>query len=105
MTLIVIFNNLRKSGNRCALDGERVWRRRTIDVRDVAIAVDGAPSTARAARGYGLTATAERYGVPVTDAHDALDDALVTAQLFLVLAGKLPERPRPTMGDLLHLSR
>ena len=76
---------------------ERAWRRRTIDVRDLAIAVDRGPASARAARGYGLTATAERYGVPVTDAHDALDDALVTAQLFLVLAGQAPG-PAPPEG-------
>ena len=84
---------------------ERAWRRRTVDVRDLAIAVDGGPASARTARGYGLTATAERYGVPVANAHDALDDALVTAQLFLVLASKLPDRPRPSVGDLLQLSR
>jgi DNA polymerase-3 subunit epsilon len=84
---------------------ERAWRRRTVDVRDLAIAVDHGPASARAARGYGLTATAERYGVPVANPHDALDDALVTAQLFLVLAAKLPDRPRPSVGDLLQLSR
>jgi DNA polymerase III epsilon subunit-like protein len=41
----------------------------------------------------------------VANPHDALDDALVTAQLFLVLAAKLPDRPRPSVGDLLQLSR
>ena len=48
------------------------------------------PEGRRAAPGYALTQTAERFGVPVSDPHDALDDALVTAQLFLVLAGRLP---------------
>jgi DNA polymerase-3 subunit epsilon len=81
----------------------RWWRRRVIDVRDVAMAVDDAPAGAKVERGYGLTQTAERYGVPVANPHDALDDAFVTAQLFVVLAGKLPGNPRPTVGDLLAL--
>ena len=83
---------------------ERWWRKRVIDVRDLAIAVDDAPPKARADRGYGLGATARRYGVPVASPHDALDDALVTAQLFLVLVGKLPGLPAPTVADLLRLS-
>jgi DNA polymerase-3 subunit epsilon len=83
---------------------ERWWRRRVIDVRDLAIAADEAPAGARAAVGYGLTQTAERYGVPVASPHDAFDDALVTAQLFLVLVGRLPGVPSPTVADLLALS-
>jgi DNA polymerase-3 subunit epsilon len=81
------------------------WRRRVLDVRDLAIAVDGGNLRARAERGYGLSQTADRYGVPVTSPHDALDDALVTAQLFLVLVGKLPGRPAPTVGDLRAAAR
>ena len=65
------------------------WRRRTIDVRNLAIEADGAPSSARSDYGYGLTSTAGRLGVPVASPHDALDDALVTAQAFLVLATRL----------------
>ena len=38
--------------------------------------------------------------MPVADAHQALDDALVTAQLFLVLAGKLQRTPDPTVREL-----
>jgi DNA polymerase III epsilon subunit-like protein len=36
-----------------------------------------------------LSQAAEAHGVPVDDPHQALDDALVTAQLFLVLAARL----------------
>jgi DNA polymerase-3 subunit epsilon len=79
------------------------WRRRVIDVRDMTIVVDGSPPGARRARGYALTQTADRFGVPVSDPHDALDDALVTAQLFLVLAGRLPGRPAPTARELAAL--
>ena len=84
--------------------GRRGWRRRTIDVRNLAIAADGAPEKARAQPGYALTATAGRFGVPVASPHDALDDALVTAQLFLVLADALG-RGEPTVRDLLRLGR
>lgn len=83
---------------------ERWWRRRVIDVRDLAIAVDRAPAAARRERGYALGATAERYGVPVASPHDALDDALVTAQLFVVLVEKVPGLSSPTVGDLVRLS-
>jgi DNA polymerase III subunit epsilon len=80
------------------------WRRRTIDVRNLAIEVDGVPRTARANMGYSLTWSAERLGVPVANAHDALDDALVTAQTFLILATRLPARPDPTVADLLRVA-
>lgn len=81
----------------------RAWRRRTIDVRNLAIVVDGEPATVRARPGYALTSVARRYGIPVASPHEAYDDALVTAQLFLVLATKLPGDPRPTVRDLLRL--
>jgi DNA polymerase III subunit epsilon len=83
----------------------RRWRRRVVDVRDLAIVIDGSPPGARRERGYALSVTAERYGVPVADPHDALDDALVTAQLFLVLVGKLPGRPVPSARQLTALHR
>jgi len=87
---------------------ERWWRRRVLDVRDLAIAVDGGNARTRVERGYGLGQTADRFGVPVTAPHDALDDALVTAQLFLVLVGKLPGAVgEPTVADLhraVHLT-
>ncbi|MGZ4110020.1 MAG: 3'-5' exonuclease [Actinomycetota bacterium] len=86
-------------GNRMA-----TWRRRTIDVRNLAIEADSKPRSTRAEPGYGLSSSAARLGVPVADPHDALDDALVTAQAFLVLAGRFPELPDPTAGDLLRVA-
>jgi len=80
------------------------WRRRTIDVRNLAIEVDGVPRSMRAQRGYGLSWAAERLGVPVANPHEALDDALVTAQIFLVLTGRLPEGANPTVADLLRVA-
>jgi DNA polymerase-3 subunit epsilon len=85
--------------------GKRRWRRRTVDVRNLAIAVDGGAGATRDKPGYPLTGTAERYGVPVADAHQALDDALVTAQLFLVLADKAARHPDPTVRELVRLGR
>jgi DNA polymerase-3 subunit epsilon len=83
----------------------RTWRRRTIDVRRLAMAVDGAPLAARDRPGYPLAGTAERYAVPVANTHEAFDDALVTAQLFLTLAAKLHGRGEPTARDLLRQGR
>ena len=80
----------------------RRWRRRTIDVRNLAIAAEGVDRAARRTPGYGLTASAEAYGVPVANPHEAFDDALVTAQLFLVLASKVPGHPEPTVRQLLR---
>lgn len=83
---------------------KRWWRGRTIDVRNLAIEADGAPRSARADFGYGLSWSARRLGVPVANPHDALDDALVTAQAFLMLATRLPVGPEPTVGDLVRLA-
>lgn len=80
------------------------WRSRTIDVRNLAIAADGAPDEARVQRGYGLSWSAARLRVPVANPHSAFDDALVTAQVFLVLADRLRVGPEPTVGALLGLS-
>jgi DNA polymerase-3 subunit epsilon len=85
--------------------GLRRWRRRTIDVRNLAIAVEGGGLEQRDRRGYGLGSTAERWGVPVASPHDALDDALVTAQLFLVLVSKLSGGPEPSLREVLRAGR
>jgi DNA polymerase-3 subunit epsilon len=64
--------------------GHKRWMRRAVDVRRLVAALEGdgrGPLT--------LNACAERYGVPVASPHHALDDALVTAQLFLIVAAKL----------------
>jgi DNA polymerase III epsilon subunit-like protein len=38
---------------------------------------------------YTLTEAVVRAGLPVEEAHDALNDALMTAEMFLVLAARL----------------
>ncbi|MCI4355500.1 MAG: hypothetical protein L3K06_09090, partial [Thermoplasmata archaeon] len=69
------------------------------------IAADGGPAASRTQPGYALSSTAERFGVPVANAHDALDDALVTAQLFISLVTKLPGGPEPSMREVLKVGR
>jgi DNA polymerase-3 subunit epsilon len=67
--------------------GQRLWQKRMVDVRDLVLALDGT-----AAAQLTLSGAAEHYRVPVASPHHALDDALVTAQLFLVMAAKLDGR-------------
>jgi DNA polymerase-3 subunit epsilon len=64
--------------------GVRSWLRRSIDARELMFALDDdlpAPVT--------LSSVAERLGVPVASPHHAMDDALVTAQVFLVAGARL----------------
>jgi DNA polymerase-3 subunit epsilon len=66
------------------------WLRRLVDVRPLVIHLDErsglAPSPARE---QNLAATAARFGVPPEPGHDALADAFVTAELFLVVTTRL----------------
>lgn len=68
----------------------RRWRRRMIDVRHLVVRFDertgSRPSPARTAE---LADIASRFGVPLERSHDALADAFVTAQLFVIIATRL----------------
>jgi DNA polymerase-3 subunit epsilon len=79
----------------------RRWRRRTVDVRALAIALEGLSADNRMT----LSAAAERFGIPVDSPHDALDDALVTAQVFLVVAARLERAGVGTVRDLIRVTR
>lgn len=76
----------------------RSWQRRMIDVRDLVREAD-ARLLRESERHETLTMAARRFGVEPGNAHHALSDAFVTAQLFLVtraLLGRLgpsPSRP------------
>jgi CBS domain-containing protein len=50
-------------------------------------------------REFGLDALAARLGVPITDRHQALGDALVTAEIFARLLPRLAEAGVRTLGD------
>jgi DNA polymerase-3 subunit epsilon len=78
------------------------WRRRIIDVLRLAILVDGPNGRDR---DFSLTAVARRLGVPVEHPHHALDDALTTAELFLVLLPELERRGIETPRRLLRAGR
>lgn len=76
----------------------RRWARSTIDVRDLLLVLEG-----EGAAMLTLTQAATRCGIPVADPHHALDDAVVTAQLFLVVVARLVRRDAlRTVGDLLE---
>ena len=75
--------------------GSKAWLQRSVDVRRLVAALEGGK-----AGPLTLEACARRYGVPVASPHHALDDALVTAQLFLVITSKLAERGLRSIKDL-----
>jgi DNA polymerase III subunit epsilon len=77
------------------------WRRRTVDVRGMALVLGALPSDGRVS----LTDAAARFGVPVASPHDAFDDALVAAQLFLVLAARFEDAGAGRVADLIDASR
>lgn len=76
-----------------------------VDTLTLSLALDGAtPDTARA-EGYRLPALANRFDVDVYGEHDALADALITAEVFLVLAHQLAAAGKArSLQDLVRLS-
>lgn len=50
---------------------------------------------------YGLSVLSEKFGLPSFEAHNALQDSIQTAYLFLYLARKLSELGLRTLDDLL----
>ena len=71
----------------------RWWRRHIVDARLLARLLERS-DRAGAGTSYALSHAAARFGVPVHSPHDALDDALTTAEVFLVVATRLSQ-PRP----------
>ena len=83
----------------------RRWLRRSIDVLGLAILLDRLEGREPERGDYALRAAAERSGVPVEQPHHAFDDALTTAQLFLILANKLSHEGFDTPRRLIGASR
>lgn len=83
----------------------RRWLRRSIDVLGLAIHVDRLEGREPERGDYALSAAAERSGVPVEQPHHAFDDALTTAQMFLILASKLSREGFDTPRRLIGASR
>ena len=67
----------------------RKWMSRSIDVLRLAVLADRLEGRDTPERSYTLAECVARAGLPVEEAHDALNDALMTAEMFLVLAARL----------------
>jgi DNA polymerase-3 subunit epsilon len=81
------------------------WRSRVIDVRTLIAAIERSSGTLDTKPGsYALEAAARRYGVPVEQTHHALDDAFMTAELFLVAATRFAQIGAGTVGRLSKVS-
>lgn len=57
------------------------------------------------AEGTDLFTLAKRYDIPLSGAHNALNDAFVTAQLFQRFLGLLPKEGIVTVHDLLRIGK
>jgi DNA polymerase III subunit epsilon len=79
------------------------WRKQIIDVLRLALLVERTGDGRH--QDFSLTAVADRLGVPVERPHHALDDALTTAEVFLVLQPELERRGITTPRRLLRASR
>lgn len=83
----------------------RRWLRRSVDVLGLAILADRLEGREPEPGDYKLTTAAERAGVPVEQPHHAFDDALTTAQMFLILADRLSHEGFDTPRRLIRASR
>jgi DNA polymerase-3 subunit epsilon len=85
---------------------DRTWRSRTIDVRTLIMFLerDAAARIPDDPGRYALGSAADRFGVPVEETHHALDDAFMTAELFLIAATKFSAGGRRSVRDLLRIS-
>jgi DNA polymerase-3 subunit epsilon len=81
-------------------DLPRRRRSRAIDVLELA-----AREPAAGVDSARLSDLAASYGVPAARTHHAFGDALMTAQLFVVLASRLEARGRGRLSDLLAAGR
>lgn len=80
----------------------RRWLARTVDVLPLAVIADRLEGGYGEETSYALADVVERHGLPVLEAHDAFNDALMTAELFLVLATRLSTTGHPDVGSLLR---
>ena len=85
--------------------GVRSWLRRCVDVRNLVLSIErddrgGVPEGVDTT----LSGVAERYDIPVASPHNALDDALVTAQLFLVVASRMTTAGTWDVAKLIRAS-
>jgi DNA polymerase III subunit epsilon len=67
----------------------RRWLNRSVDVLRLAILCDRIEGRGMPPGAYTLAEAVMRHGLPVEEAHHALNDALMTAEMFLLLAPRL----------------
>jgi len=82
----------------------RRWLARTIDVLPLAVLADRLEGR-DSAQDYSLSAVVARAGLPSQEAHDALNDALMTAEVFLVVAARLARFGLEDVRTLSHPDR
>lgn len=86
----------------------RRWAMRpagTVDTLMLALALDKQDTQTARRDAYTLPALAARFGIEVYGEHDALADAMITAQLFVALATALEQAGRASsLRDLMRLS-
>jgi DNA polymerase-3 subunit epsilon len=83
----------------------RSWLRRSVDVLGLAMLADRLEPTSPGRREYTLESVADRFGISMEQPHHAFDDALTTAQLFLILANRLSRGKEITIRGLLRQGR
>jgi DNA polymerase III subunit epsilon len=83
----------------------RRWLARTVDVLRLSLLADGIEGTSPRADSYSLADTVARAGLPVEEAHDALNDALMTAEMFLVVAARLAPHGFQDVRSLIRPTR
>ena len=80
----------------------RRWLARSIDVLRLSLLADRIEGTSPFEGSYSLADTVARAGLPVEEAHDALNDALMTAEMFLVKAARLAPHGFTNIRSLLR---
>lgn len=63
------------------------------------------PAGYKAIDSYNLRGLAQLYGLPIFQQHNALDDALQTAYLFIFLVNSLLQEGQQTFGDFYRIGR
>lgn len=83
----------------------RGWLARTVDVLRLAVLADRIEGRSLPHESYSLADTVARAGLPVEETHDALNDALMTAEMFLVAAARLVRYGFHDVRSLLRPTR
>jgi DNA polymerase III epsilon subunit-like protein len=87
--------------------GRRVrgWLDRSIDVRRLVFLADRLDGVGLPEVSYSLAEAMARAGLPREEAHDALNDAMMTAEMFPVVAARLARHGYQDVSSLLKQTR